>query len=79
MKVGVFSSVRNAVGAAAEIYSTASCPALTLTTKQLQQLQLFSECDLTSRGSGSTPLRCLGIVAGGSPICLSADDSTATR
>jgi hypothetical protein len=41
VKVGVFSSVRNPQWAAAEIYPTATCPALTTTTEQRQQLRLF--------------------------------------
>lgn len=41
MKIGAFSSVTNAQWAAAEIYPAATCPALTLTSEQRQQLELF--------------------------------------
>jgi hypothetical protein len=43
VKVGVFSSVVNAQWQAAEIYPTATCPALSLTDAQRRQLQLFAE------------------------------------
>jgi hypothetical protein len=43
VKVGVFFSVVNAQWQAAEIYPTATCPALPLTDAQRRQLQLFAE------------------------------------
>jgi hypothetical protein len=42
VKVGIFSSVMNAQWQAAEIYPTATCPALMITDEQRRQLELFA-------------------------------------